>query len=108
MSVDSRGCRQRLPHSILAIEGPHAACIGHGYGALPRNFRCHLPGRRAKLVSSIKAEMEAELGADLASSSHSRSFSTVWSWVNRWFDPGTVEKIFILSCVALFCLFALR
>ncbi|ORY83546.1 CRAL-TRIO domain-containing protein [Leucosporidium creatinivorum] len=24
-------------------------------------------------------------------------FSTVWSWVCRWFDQGTVDKIFILS-----------
>ncbi|GAA6020917.1 hypothetical protein JCM11491_000066 [Sporobolomyces phaffii] len=23
-------------------------------------------------------------------------FSTVWGWVKSWFDPGTVEKIFIL------------
>ncbi|GAA6064229.1 hypothetical protein JCM10212_000376 [Sporobolomyces blumeae] len=23
-------------------------------------------------------------------------FSTVWGWVKNWFDPGTVEKIFIL------------
>jgi hypothetical protein len=24
-------------------------------------------------------------------------FSTVWGWIGRWFDPGTVEKIFILN-----------
>ncbi|GAA5918708.1 hypothetical protein JCM1841_006253 [Sporobolomyces salmonicolor] len=23
-------------------------------------------------------------------------FSTVWGWIGKWFDPGTVEKIFIL------------
>ncbi|GAA5934340.1 uncharacterized protein JCM15063_004545 [Sporobolomyces koalae] len=23
-------------------------------------------------------------------------FSTVWGWIKNWFDPGTVEKIFIL------------
>lgn len=26
-------------------------------------------------------------------------FSTIWAWINRWFDPGTVSKIFILSYV---------
>ncbi|KAK4050357.1 cytosolic factor, phosphatidylinositol/phosphatidylcholine transfer protein [Microbotryomycetes sp. JL221] len=24
-------------------------------------------------------------------------FSVIWSWINRWFDPGTVEKLSILS-----------
>lgn len=24
-------------------------------------------------------------------------FPVVWGWIKNWFDPGTVEKIFILS-----------
>lgn len=49
------------------------------------------PTCECTLVAAHSTQPEADLVFS--------SFSTVWSWVCRWFDQGTVDKIFILSCV---------